>query len=152
MEPPPTIHFESDLEMIKKYGPYTNREGYRFFCFYDTETKKSTSVFEHRLKMEKKLGRKLSRSELVHHKNERTGDNKNKNLQVMSYSQHNKHHATGVGKVLIECIECGTKFYREMANIRRAIKKHLAGPFCGKSCVGLASRREQLLRQRGQFR
>jgi len=50
-------------------------------------------VAEHRLIMEKYIGRYLTKKEIVHHKNEDTVDNRLKNLQLMTNSDHIKLHA-----------------------------------------------------------
>jgi hypothetical protein len=47
---------------------------------------------EHRLAMENKLGRKLKRSEFVHHLNSDCKDNRIENLKVMTLSEHTKWH------------------------------------------------------------
>ena len=50
---------------------------------------------EHRYLMEQKLGRKLDRTEIVHHKNENPRDNNIDNLEVITLAEHARLHHWG---------------------------------------------------------
>lgn len=57
-----------------------------------------TTRDQHRLVMESVIGRKLVRSEHVHHKDGNKQNNDISNLEILSSSQHAKEHHTGVPK------------------------------------------------------
>ena len=54
-----------------------------------------TRVYEHRLVMERHIGRALTRQEFVHHINGDRLDNRLENLQLLTIAEHNKIHKTG---------------------------------------------------------
>lgn len=84
---------------------------------------------QHRVTMERELGRKLSSSELVHHKNEAKTENEPANLELSDWSTHTRTHHTGAKRSALakENIRlgitkrAGTKMSTEKAEQARAL-------------------------------
>ena len=106
------VHSEEHKQMLKesrlgvnnpmwKSGRVIDNRGYVKIYSPDHPNNVHNYVFEHRLVMEKKLGRLLNKNELVHHKNAIKGDNRLSNLIVLLRKVH-------FGEV--DCPNCLYKF------------------------------------------
>jgi len=78
--------------------PYTTKQGY---------------VCEHRLVMEKKIGRYLTREEEVHHINGIKTDNRIENLMLFSNAAKHRHYEKTLDKSNRYCLLCGQKTYTD---------------------------------------
>lgn len=68
-------------------GGFKYDNGYRYLNISPANYK-----MEHRVIIEKKIGRKLNSNEIVHHVNEDKLDNRIENLMLMSRSEHMRLH------------------------------------------------------------
>ncbi len=87
---------------------------------------RSTTRAEHRLVMERHLGRGLSRFEIVHHINGIKDDNRIENLELCLLSNHTKKHMDNgdIHKITKEEIKMGT-----LANAIKSTKKAIKRRF-----------------------
>lgn len=77
----------------KNYKPCVMIGGYKYIYMPEHPYCTKRYVAEHRIVMEKHLGRYLTDNEVVHHLNGNKTDNDISNLIVLSISDHSKLHA-----------------------------------------------------------
>lgn len=101
---------------------------------------------EHRVVVEEATGRKLAKSEHVHHKNHVKDDNRLENLEVLTVTEHiREHHAERrVEKVVtLSCPTCGARFEMMPGRVRYRRKKYV-DIYCSRKCSAAAGRAAQL--------
>lgn len=119
---------------MKRYGPYKSSGGHLFWI--DVDGSKRKSVWVHRELMEKKLGRKLKKTEVVHHKDEKPDHNAVSNFELKTRRTHAQAHAKGVEMLKFDCPVCGRAAEKVARFVRHNRKQGKPGPFCSRKCAG----------------
>lgn len=109
-------------------GRFINN-GYVVIC--DKALTRVNRVLEHRYIMEQHLGRKLTKEEVVHHKNGIKTDNRLENLELMSRAKHDCEDGVKTKWVILKCPWCKEFFIKSYRYYEKTKYKLL---FCGCSC------------------
>ncbi len=116
------------------YGPYVrNSDGRRIVVIY-TRKSRTTKLYA-KVKLEIKLGRRLSRFETVDHDDGDSRNDKFSNLSLLSLSANSSKAAIRRTIRKVRCLMCGSPFIptRNQIGPRASTK---AGPFCSRTCSG----------------
>jgi predicted RNA-binding Zn-ribbon protein involved in translation (DUF1610 family) len=98
---------------------------------------KNGYVLEHRIIMENLLNRVLQSSEIVHHENKNTKDNRPENLKLMNKGIHAREHNLERGRIFVKlrCPNCGKQFIKAKNQTHLTAKRNSA-TFCSLKCSG----------------
>ena len=125
----------------KSWGKKIYKEGYIMVYNPNHPGAHCQYVLEHRVIMEKHIGRYLKKGEMIHHKNGKRDDNRLDNLQIVNHEEHRTLHAKLRKKQIKPCIYCNKDFLsyygkmcpdchkkRQREVSGRCIKKRMAIP------------------------
>lgn len=99
---------------------------------------KNGYVLHHRVVMENKLKRLLTKDEVVHHKDERKKHNVSSNLKLHTRETHSREHALARGRmwVTLKCPTCDLCFDRTKNQTHLSKPSKYAVTCCSSVCRG----------------
>ncbi len=117
----------------------TDERGYVYVRVSDHPDADSSGwILEHRVVMERHLGRRLEPDEHIHHINEIRDDNRIENLQVVSLEEHNSIHKTKAPgeshNMWFDCWVCGKACSRYEKPNRNRMFGILKPRCCSREC------------------
>lgn len=101
-------------------------------------------AYEHHIVWWKNTGELPDEDEVIHHINEDKTDNRFENLEKKKNDEHSyDHHFNNVTRTMLGfCLECSDFVYKDFRNCYLN-KSGGWGLFCGRSCGGKYSRKDQ---------
>ena len=93
-------------------------------------------VYEHRLVLERKLGRLLRRGEIAHHKNENKRDNRSRNIELKTKGEHASHHHKKMALTRMICTKCGKSVNKPTSNVKYKLRTGQRFFYCDRRCMG----------------
>lgn len=95
---------------------------------------------EHRLIMERSIGRLLSNDEIVHHINQNRGDNRIENLELQTMSKHVSFHNNGIKNPNWK----GGVTYHACQQCKKSYRGKSKGKFCSKKCCDESFKKDKI--------
>lgn len=108
---------------------YLRKDGYRVL-YLGIKDGKECYILEHRMVVEMLLGRKLKRTEIVHHKDGNRAHNSPSNLEVMTRAAHNRHHA--VWEARRKRVDCACQWCGTVVSLPPSLAE--TNKYCGEEC------------------
>lgn len=126
---------------VKKiYGPYKNGGRLRVIIRFLDNSQKTVSY--PKFILQEYLGRFIEGPETVDHIDGDATNNSINNLQILDRTAHANLDAVRVDEIEFVCGVCNKKFKlsgRKLHDAKRNRKRGSVGPFCGRSCAGVAT-------------
>lgn len=92
-------------------------------------------IEEHRFLFQETIGRELDFDEIVHHIDGNKSNNAIDNLELLSRSDHARHHSASARMINLTCAFCGSAFTREARQVETKRNNGQCDFYCNRSCA-----------------
>lgn len=127
------------------HGPYDRKDGRQHIVLYNTSLPKKSkgkrrTVSYPKALVEVKINRRLKKSETVDHFDVDPLNNEDKNLSILSRSDHAKLDVKRRKPIIVNCIICN----KEITATRDQINKKASAFCCSRRCSGIYGKEIQM--------